>query len=53
MFPPIAALGFSLTMAGLLIGSSPPPPSWMSVVGLLLMLFGIYAWALEPVSGYE
>ncbi len=52
VYPPLAALGLALTLAGLLVGAPPPPPSWLSVVGLLLMLLGIYGWALEPVSGY-
>ena len=53
IFPPIAAVGFGLTLAGLLIGSAPPPPSWMSTVGLVLFVFGIYGWAIEPVTGYD
>jgi cytochrome c oxidase subunit 1 len=51
IYPPIAALGFALTMVGLLVGV-PPPPSWLSIIGLLLLLLGIYGWALEPVNGY-
>jgi cytochrome c oxidase subunit 1 len=51
IFPPIAALGLMLTMAGLLVGDPPPPPSWLSVIGLLTFLLGIFGWALEPVNG--
>ena len=53
IYPPIAALGFGLIFAGLLIGSAPPPPSWLSVVGLVLFIFGVYGWCLEPITGYE
>jgi cytochrome c oxidase subunit 1 len=52
IYPPIAALGLALTLVGLLAGAPPPPPSWLSVIGLLLLLLGIYGWALEPVNGY-
>jgi cytochrome c oxidase subunit 1 len=52
VYPPIAALGLALTMAGLLAGAPPPPPSIVSVIGLLLLLLGAYGWALEPVNGY-
>jgi cytochrome c oxidase subunit 1 len=53
IYPPIAALGFGLIFAGLMIGSAPPPPSWLSVVGLLTFIFGVYGWCLEPIAGYE
>jgi cytochrome c oxidase subunit I len=51
IYPPIAALGLAVTLVGLLAGT-PPPPSWLSVIGLLLLFLGVYGWALEPVSGY-
>ena len=50
-YPFIAALGLALTFAGLLIGKA-PPPSWMSVVGLLSLFYGVYGWIFEPVTGY-
>lgn len=50
-YPVVAALGLMLTMAGLLVGDPPPPPSWLSVLGLLTFLFGVFGWALEPVNG--
>jgi cytochrome c oxidase subunit 1 len=52
IYPPIAALGLALALAGVMVGASPPPPSWLSVIGLLLLLLGVYGWALEPVNGY-
>jgi cytochrome c oxidase subunit 1 len=55
IYPPIAGLGLTLGLAGLLLENpaAPFPPSWLSIVGVLVMAFGIYGWALEPVSGYE
>jgi cytochrome c oxidase subunit 1 len=52
IFPLFAALGLALTLAGLLVGAPPPPPSWLSIIGILLLLFGVYGWAMEPVNGY-
>jgi cytochrome c oxidase subunit I len=54
IYPPIAAVGLMLTLAGMLLappGAPVLPPSWLSVVGVLAMLYGIYGWALEPVNG--
>src|SRR5262249_29849674 len=42
IFPPIAAVGLMLPLAGMLLGppgTSPFPPSWLSVVGVLAMLY--------------
>ena len=54
-YPIIAAAGLALVFAGLLIGlplgnPRPPdfPPSWVSFVGVLLLFYGVYGWALEP-----
>jgi cytochrome c oxidase subunit 1 len=57
-YPLFAALGLALTLAGLLVGPAPfvapdhPLPSWMSILGVLVFLWGIYGWAMEPVNGY-
>jgi cytochrome c oxidase subunit 1 len=51
-YPLVAALGLTLTLAGLLVGSPPPPPSWLSVVGILCLLLGVFGWAMEPVNGF-
>ncbi len=54
-YPIIAAAGLALVFAGLLIGlplgnPRPPdfPPSWVSFLGVLVLLYGVYGWALEP-----
>ncbi|HZU05491.1 MAG TPA: cytochrome c oxidase subunit I [Chloroflexota bacterium] len=44
-YPVITALGLTLFAAGFIFGW------WLSGIGLLLMLFGIYAWCFEPISG--
>ncbi|HLH73649.1 MAG TPA: cytochrome c oxidase subunit 4, partial [Chloroflexota bacterium] len=51
-YPLIAALGLALTFAGLLVGHAPPPPSWLSAIGLLCLFYGVYGWIFEPVTGY-
>jgi len=44
-YPVITGLGLTLFAAGFIFGW------WLSGIGLLLMLFGIYAWCFEPISG--
>jgi cytochrome c oxidase subunit 1 len=51
-YPLIAALGLALTFAGLLVGHAPPPPAWLSAIGLLCLFYGVYGWIFEPVTGY-
>lgn len=43
-FPIIAAAGFAIMMAGLVIHMA------VVALGILIMLFGVYGWALEPVA---
>jgi cytochrome c oxidase subunit I len=58
IFPVFAALGFALALAGLMVGDPPfvgpahAMPSIVTIVGLLTMIWGIFGWAMEPVSGY-
>jgi len=58
IFPVFAALGFALALSGLLFGDPPfvgpahAMPSIVTIVGLLTMIWGIFGWAMEPVSGY-
>jgi len=45
IFPMITGLGLTVLAAGFIWGL------WLSGVGVLLMLFGIYAWCFEPING--
>ncbi|MEK7214784.1 MAG: cytochrome c oxidase subunit I [Chloroflexota bacterium] len=42
--PMVAAFGQTLMLAGVIFGY------WLSAVGLVIMLGGVYAWCSEPVS---
>lgn len=49
-YPIVTALGLVLALAGLiLVGNALFP--WVSLIGLVIMLGGIYGWSLEPVAG--
>jgi hypothetical protein len=52
IFPPIAALGLMLSLGGFLLIPADQipafPPSWLSIVGLLILAYGVWGWALEP-----
>jgi len=43
-FPVIVAVGLALAGAGLLISMA------VSIVGVLVLIFGVYGWCFEPVS---
>jgi cytochrome c oxidase subunit I len=45
IYPMITAVGLTLMAAGVLWGL------WLSGIGVLLLLFGIYAWCFEPING--
>jgi cytochrome c oxidase subunit 1 len=44
-YPLLTALGLTLFAAGFIYGL------WLSGIGVLLMLFGIYSWCFEPING--
>jgi hypothetical protein len=44
-YPLITGVGLTLLAAGMLYGY------WLSGIGVLMMLFGIYAWCFEPING--
>jgi hypothetical protein len=44
-YPAITGLGLTLIAAGFIFGL------WISGIGLLLLLFGVYAWCFEPING--
>ncbi|SRR5579884_954668 len=44
-FPVITAFGLTFFAAGLIFGM------WLSGIGLLMMVFGAYAWCYEPING--
>jgi hypothetical protein len=45
IYPMITGVGLTLFAAGFLWGL------WLSGIGVLLLLFGIYAWCFEPING--
>src|SRR5215212_9289066 len=44
-FPVITAFGLTFFAAGLIFGW------WLTVLGGLMLIFGIYAWSYEPING--
>jgi cytochrome c oxidase subunit 1 len=44
-YPAITAVGLTLFAAGMIFGL------WMTGLGVVLMLFGAYAWCFEPING--
>jgi hypothetical protein len=55
-YPIITALGIALALGGLLFLGGPddmPLRSlfpWVSLVGVIILLFGSYGWSLEPIA---
>jgi hypothetical protein len=45
IYPMITAVGLTLLAAGFIWGL------WLSGIGVLLILFGVYAWCFEPING--
>jgi hypothetical protein len=45
IYPMITGVGLTLLAAGFIWGL------WLSGIGVLMMLFGIYAWCFEPING--
>ncbi len=45
-YPLIAAIGITVTLGGFIGGSH----LWVHVVGIVIMLYGIFAWAFEPAG---
>jgi cytochrome c oxidase subunit I len=44
-FPVITAFGLTFFAAGLIFGW------WLTVLGGLMLIFGVYAWSYEPING--
>ncbi len=45
VYPMITGVGLTLFAAGFIWGL------WLTGIGVLMMLFGIYAWCYEPING--
>jgi hypothetical protein len=45
IFPIITGVGLTLFAAGVIFGL------WLSGIGVVMMIFGIYAWCFEPING--
>jgi cytochrome c oxidase subunit 1 len=44
-YPLITALGLTLMAAGFIYGY------WLTGIGAIMLLFGVYAWCFEPING--
>jgi len=58
-WPAVVALGLALFFGGMILLPNTPTPSfgpqhfWLSAIGLITMVVGIYAWSLEPAMESE